>query len=302
MEQKPVLIVVVGPTAIGKTALAIEVAKHFNTEILSFDSRQFYQEMSIGTAVPSQEELAQVPHHYVQNLSIQQDYSVGDYERDANRFITEYFTRKNILVMVGGSGLYEKAVTEGLDKFPDVPPHFREQLNHEFKSHGLKPLQEELQQKDPKYFNNVDIQNPHRVIRALEMIRFTEKPFSSFQNQTPKEKPFQTIKIGLTLPREEIYERINHRVDIMMQNGLLQEVENLVPFQDNNALQTVGYRELFSYLKGDISLDFAVAEIKKNSRRYAKRQLTWYRKDEGVHWFSPKEPQKVIAFLSNSIQ
>ncbi|MGV4439088.1 tRNA (adenosine(37)-N6)-dimethylallyltransferase MiaA [Ornithobacterium rhinotracheale] len=296
------LVVIVGPTAIGKTATAIALAKHFNTEIISSDSRQFFKEMCIGTAVPSPDELSQVKHHFIQQLSIHEDYSVGDFERDAIEFITEYFQKNDFLIMAGGSGLYEKAITQGLDDFPDIPPSVREQLNSDLNEKGLDFLQNELKNKDLAYFEKVDIQNPHRVIRALEVIRHTGKAYSSFLAKNQSKRNFNVIKIGLTLSRDEIYNRINRRVDIMIENGLLEEAKNLYKFKNLNALNTVGYKELFRYFDGEISLDFAIEEIKKNTRRFAKRQLTWYRKDENIRWFAPNEIEQIIAYIKSEIQ
>uniref|UniRef100_UPI0039A5AD42 tRNA (adenosine(37)-N6)-dimethylallyltransferase MiaA n=1 Tax=Ornithobacterium rhinotracheale TaxID=28251 RepID=UPI0039A5AD42 len=295
------LVVIVGPTAIGKTATAIALAKHFNTEILSSDSRQFYKEMRIGTAVPAEEELSQIKHHFIQHLSIHQDYSVGDFEREAIDFIAQYFKKKDILIMAGGSGLYEKAITQGLDDFPEIPPNVRRQLNDDLNEKGLEFLQKELRNRDLDYFKRVDIQNPHRVIRALEIIRHTGEPYSSFLRKNAK-RDFNIIKVGLTLSREQIYERINQRVDIMIEAGLLEEAKELYAFRELNALKTVGYRELFPYFEGKISLEFAIEEIKKNTRRFAKRQLTWYRKDECIKWFSPNEVQAMGEYIKEQIR
>ncbi|MBA5628334.1 tRNA (adenosine(37)-N6)-dimethylallyltransferase MiaA [Moheibacter lacus] len=297
--KKNTLIVITGPTAIGKTGLAVFIAKQLKTEIISFDSRQFYKEMNIGTAVPTKDELAEVPHHFIHNLSIHEDYTVGDFEQDALKKLEELFQKYDSLVMVGGSGMFEKAVTEGLDEFPNVDPKIREELNQEFEIFGIEKLQEEVKNSDPDYYQQVDLNNHHRLIRALEIIRETGKPFSSFRINKSAERNFNIIKIGLELPREEIYERINRRVDLMMENGLLEEVKSLYEFKHLNSLQTVGYRELFDYLDGKIDFDFAVSEIKKNSRRYAKRQLTWYRKDENIHWFSPDKKDEILNLILN---
>lgn len=293
------LIIITGPTAIGKTGLAVFLAQQLHTEIISFDSRQFYKEMKIGTAVPTDEELAEVPHHFIQNLSIHDDYTVGDFEQDALKKIEELFQKYDSLVMVGGSGMFEKAVTEGLDEFPDVNPNFRQELIQELETEGIEKLQEELKMADFAYYQQVDLSNHQRLIRALEIIRGTGKPFSSFRKNKSAERNFKVIKIGLELPREEIYNRINRRVDLMMEEGLLEEVRSLYEFKHLNSLQTVGYRELFDYLDGKTELDFAVEEIKKNTRRYAKRQLTWYRKDENIKWFSPFEKEEVLKFILN---
>lgn len=295
------LIIITGPTAIGKTGLAVFIAKFLKTEIISFDSRQFYKEMKIGTAVPTDEERAEVPHHFIQNLSIHQDYTVGDFEKDALQKLEELFQKHDTVVMVGGSGMFEKAVTEGLDEFPEIDKSIREELNQEFENQGIQPLQNELQQVDPEYFEQVDINNPVRIIRALEIYRGTGKPFSSFRKKQTAPRNFNLIKIGLELPREEIYERINRRVDLMMEEGLLEEVQSLYEFKHLNSLQTVGYKELFDYLDGKTELDFAVDEIKKNTRRYAKRQLTWYRKDENIKWFSPFEKEEILDHILNHL-
>lgn len=298
IQNTKTLISIVGPTAIGKTNLAIEVAKHFQSEIISCDSRQFFKEMKIGTAVPSDEELIQVQHHFIQNISIHEKYSVGDFERDGLSFLENYFITNDICVMVGGSGLYEKAITVGFDEFPDVDPSIREKLNQELVEFGIEKLQEELKEVDPIYYNEVDIFNKQRVTRALEIYRSSGFPFSHFRNQDLNKRPFNIIKIGLELPREEMYDRINRRVDIMMNEGLLDEAKSLFPLKELNALQTVGYRELFDFFEEKTTLDFAIEEIKKNTRRFAKRQMTWFKKDEKVNWFSPLEQENIINFIS----
>ena len=299
-KQNKKLIIITGPTAIGKTGLAVFLAKQLKTEIISFDSRQFYKEMKIGTAVPTDDELAEAPHHFIQNLSIHDEYTVGDFERDALKKLEELFQKYDSVVMVGGSGMFEKAVTEGLDEFPEVDKAIRQNLNQEFEMYGIEPLQKELLKADLDYYNQVDLNNPMRIIRALEICRGTGKPFSSFRKKQSAQRNFNILKIGLQLPREEIYERINRRVDMMMEEGLLDEVRSLYEFKHLNSLQTVGYRELFDYLEGKFDLEFAVGEIKKNTRRYAKRQLTWYRKDENTHWFSPFEREKILEYILNS--
>ena len=284
MKPKKLLIAVVGPTAIGKTALGISLAKHFNTEIISADSRQFFKEMEIGTAVPSAEELRQVPHHFVQHISIRDPYSVGDFEQEALRKLEDLFLKKDIVIMVGGSNLYVDAVIHGLDEFPEVKPELREQLNSKYQEKGITYLQEALQQRDPEYYQIVDVENPHRLIRALEVSITANRPYSSFLKQKKAPRYFQHLYVGIDAPREVIYERINTRVDKMMEAGLLAEVTKLIPFKDCNALQTVGYKELFAFLDGNSSLEASVSEIKKNTRRFAKRQLTWLRKNPEVVW------------------
>lgn len=283
MKEKK-LIAVVGPTGIGKTQLAIKIAQHFKTEIISSDSRQFYKEMNIGTAVPSPEELSAVPHHFVQHISIFQNYSVGNFERDAIALLQELFKKKDVVVMVGGSGLYIDAVIKGLDEFPAVPTEIREKLKDVFEEDGIEALQNQLNSLDPVYYEQVDIANPHRLIRALEICIGTGKPYSSFLNQKSEVRFFNSIIIGLEAERKIIYDRINKRVDCMIEEGLVQEAKVLQEHRELNALQTVGYKELFQYLDGHWALDFAVSEIKKNTRRFAKRQLTWFKKREEVIW------------------
>lgn len=289
------LICVVGPTAIGKTTLAIKLANAFSTEIISADSRQFYKEMSIGTAVPSNEELGAAKHHFIQNISVFDNYSVGDFERDALSSLEKIFKINPIAVMVGGSGLYVDAVVEGLDKFPEVSPDIRQQLNTELDEIGIESLQMELKENDPSYYEKVDIQNPHRLIRALEIYRETGKPYSSFLKRESVKRSFRTIFIGLAAERDTIYSRINQRVDQMIINGLVEEAMNLYPHRELNALQTVGYRELFNYFDGKLTKEEAISEIKKNTRRFAKRQNTWFKKNEGIHWFDYQTDFTVIT-------
>ena len=284
MKEK-FLVSLVGATAIGKTTLAINLAKHYGTDILSADSRQFYKEMCIGTAVPEPEELASAKHHFIQDRSIFEDYSVGQFEKDAIALLNELFQQKDLLIMVGGSGLYVDAVLEGLDDFPKVDPGIRERLKKELADKGIEPLQKKLELMDPVSYQRMDIFNKQRVIRALEICMGTGKAFSEFWKKGRKERNFHAIRIGIEADREVVYQRINQRVDLMMEKGLLQEVEKLHPHRDLNALQTVGYKELFDYLDGNCSLEFAVSEIKKNSRRFAKRQGTWFRKDKDIKWF-----------------
>ncbi len=279
------LISVIGPTAIGKTSLSIKLAKHFKTEIISADSRQFFKEMHIGTAAPTPDELNQVKHHFIHHKSIKNNYNVGAFEKDAISCLHQLFNNNDVVVMVGGSGLYIDAVTKGLDYFPDVDPSIREQLNNELKSNGIESLQKQLKELDIKAYNSMAVDNPHRIIRALEICLGTGKPYSSFLNKEKSPREFKTISVGLTADREIIYERINKRVDMMMDEGLLEEVKKLENHQDLNALNTVGYKELFKYLKGEWDLEFAISEIKKNTRRFAKRQLTWFKKNEDTLWF-----------------
>ncbi|ALU28088.1 tRNA (adenosine(37)-N6)-dimethylallyltransferase MiaA [Myroides odoratimimus] len=297
------LIVVIGPTAIGKTALGIKLAQHFNTNIISCDSRQFYKEMAIGTAVPSKEELAAAPHHFIQNISIHDTYSVGDFEREALAKLDELFTDNPVQVMVGGSGLFVNAILNGLDDFPDVDPSVREQLNQDLAEKGLPYLQNMLKELDPIHYEKVAIDNPQRVTRALEICIGTGKPYSSFLNIKQHTRNFTPIVIGLEADREKMYERINKRVDIMLDNGLLKEAQELYPYRDNNALQTVGYRELFAYFDNEFTLEFAIEEIKKNTRRFAKRQITWFKRTPDVMWFDYlTAPEQILKAVEDKIQ
>lgn len=295
-NSKNILVSVVGPTAVGKTTFAIALARHFHTEIISADSRQFYQEMEVGTAKPSSTELAQATHHFINSHSITDYYNVGQFEQESLRLLGELFLKKQVVVAVGGSGLYFKALWEGMDDMPEVDLGLRAQLNAEFASSGLEPLLEELRRADPIYYAEVDQKNHQRVIRALEVIRSTGKPFSDFRKGgkgTPRD--FVNYKIGLSLEREELYDRINRRMDIMIADGLFEEAERLLPFREHNALQTVGYTEIFGYLDGKYDREEAIRLLKRNSRRYAKRQMTWFKKDPEIIWVSPEELDKAIA-------
>lgn len=302
MKNKPYLVSIVGPTAIGKTAKSIALAKHFSSEILSADSRQFYQEMNIGTAVPSLEELAAAPHHFIQHISIHDNYSVGDFEKQSINKLKDLFKKHKILFLVGGSGLYIDAVNKGLDHFPKVDAAIRESLNERLNKEGIEPLQLQLKDLDPLHYENVAISNPQRVIRALEICLGTGQPYSSFLNHSNKKRDFNIIKIGLDAPRPLIYERIEKRVDLMIEAGLIEEARKLYPLRNLNALNTVGYKELFNYFDGEWSLEFAISEIKKNTRRFSKRQLTWFKKDENTTWFSyDSPPEKIIESITQKI-
>ncbi|MBR9847376.1 MAG: tRNA (adenosine(37)-N6)-dimethylallyltransferase MiaA [Algicola sp.] len=284
-KQTKFLISIVGPTAIGKTALSIKLANHFETEIISADSRQFYKEMHIGTAAPTPSELASAKHHFIHHKSVEDHYSVGDFEREAINTLDALFETHDIVIMVGGSGLYVDAVTKGLDAFPKVDSSIRKGLNERLNSSGIESLQEQLKALDPVSYNSIALDNPHRLIRALEICIGSKQPYSSFLTSTNKTRAFKTITIGLTAERDVIYDRINKRVDIMISEGLLDEVKRLQPKKHLNALNTVGYKELFKYFDQEWTLDFAISEIKKNSRRFAKRQLTWFKKNKETLWF-----------------
>lgn len=299
MLEKKYLIIIGGPTASGKTALAIQLAQYFSTEIISADSRQFYREMTIGTAKPSVEELKSVPHHFINNLSIQDNYSVGDYEKEVLEKLDSLFQKQDIVIMVGGTGLYIRAVCEGLDSFPDVPLSIRADLEALFHEQGIEALQKELEIVDPIYFEEVDKDNPMRLIRALSVHRASGQPFSSFRTKNSVNRIFEPIYIALDIPRAILYDRINLRVDAMIEMGLIQEVQNLIPFKHLNALQTVGYSELFHYFENILTLDEAIDKIKQHTRNYAKRQCTWFRKDKHWQYFSTPDVNDIIDYLKN---
>jgi tRNA dimethylallyltransferase len=303
------LITIIGPTAIGKTALSIELAQYFNCDIISCDSRQFYKETSIGTAVPSKEELDAAKHHFIQNKSILENYNVGEFEREAIEKLDELFQKNNIQIIVGGSGLYLNAVLNGFDDFPAIDESIREQLNTDFEEKGLDYLVETLKELDLDYYNYIaennpqTFKNPQRMKRFVEVCIGTGKPYSSFLKKKSNTRNFTPIIIGLEADREIMYSRIEQRVDIMMNQGLLKEVESVFSHKNLNALQTVGYRELFDYLDDKITLDFAVEEIKKNTRRFAKRQLTWFKRTENTKWFTfPFKSEIIIKEIEKDIK
>lgn len=296
------LIVVAGPTAIGKTALAIELAKHYQAEIISADSRQFYREMEIGTAKPTPEQLSTVPHHFVNNISIHtKNYSAGKYEHEVLQFLENYYQQHNIAVMVGGSGLFINAVCSGFDKFEKEDESQLWVTRRFLNEKPLEWLQNEVERLDPEYFATVDSKNPVRLKRALEIIYTTGKKYSEQRIGKKAERPFNIIKIGLSLPREILYERINARVDDMMKTGLLEEVKQLYLHKKLHALDTVGYTELFDFIEDKISLDDAVALIKQNTRNYAKRQMTWFKKDDGLKWYQPDQLNDIVAYIDNRL-
>jgi tRNA dimethylallyltransferase len=299
------LITIIGPTAIGKTSLSLVLANHYKCEIVSCDSRQFFKEMTIGTAVPTSIEMDSAPHHFIQNKSIFENYTVGDFEKEAIKKIDELFLINNYVIMVGGSGLYVNAVLNGFDDFPEIDPIIREKVNVQYEKLGIIYLQEQLKMLDFSYFaeitkeNPQTLQNPQRMMRFVEVCIGSGQPYSSFLNQKKNERNFTTILIGLEAERSVMYTRINQRVELMMNQGLLSEAKSLYENKDLNALQTVGYRELFSYLNKEFSLDFAIAEIKKNSRRFAKRQLTWFKRDENTKWFHFDTPYETVITYIN---
>ena len=288
------LIVIVGPTAIGKTALSIQLAQHFECEIVSCDSRQFFTEMSIGTAVPSLEELSAAKHHFIHNRSITENYTVGDFEKEAIAKLEKLFSVNDYAILVGGSGLYVDAVLKGFDDFPEITVDVRENVSNHYKQQGITFLQQELKNLDPEYYSKLTTDNPQTLLNPQRMLRFVEvslgtgKPYSTFLNQKKNIRNFTPIILGLETERAIMYDRINQRVDLMMEAGLLEEVKNLVLYKNLNALQTVGYKELFDCIDEKITLAFAIEEIKKNTRRFAKRQLTWFKRNEDTKWFDFK--------------
>ena len=300
--SKPKLICVVGPTAVGKTVVAIQLAKALNTEIVSADSRQFYKELEIGTAKPSTEELDQAPHHFINNLSIHDSYNVGQYEKEAIERLNTIFTKHNNAVLVGGSGLFVDAICNGLDEFPEISQGVRISLKNELDQKGLGVLQEELKEKDLAYYQIVDLKNPQRVLRALEVIRGTGQTFTEFRKKEPKHRDFEVIRIGLSMDREKLYHRIDTRMDQMISQGLFEEAERFQSLSELNALQTVGYREVYGFLDGTYDKTEAIRLLKRNSRRYAKRQLTWFKKDPKTTWFEPEKVDDILTFIISSIK
>jgi len=284
MNHEKTLIVIAGATASGKTAISVQLAKYYNTVIISADSRQFYREMSIGTAKPADEDLTTVNHYFINSHSITENFTVGDFERECLALLDELFKQHDKVILVGGSGLYIKAVCEGFDRLPAADAAIRNRLNFELTEHGLTRLQERLKLADPVYHGSVDLNNPQRIIRALEVFEATGEPFSSYHRSLKNERPFKIIKIGLNWPRDILYARINQRVDMMVQQGLVDEARSLLPYRHLNALNTVGYTELFDYFDGKSDLDTAISLIKQNTRRFAKRQLTWFKKDKNMTW------------------
>ncbi|GGK79881.1 tRNA (adenosine(37)-N6)-dimethylallyltransferase MiaA [Rufibacter glacialis] len=303
MKQERYLVVVVGPTAVGKTDFCVQLAKHFQTEIISTDSRQFFKELSIGTAKPTPQEQGGVPHHFINSHTIHEEYNAGQYEEDALRLLHQLFQGHEVVIATGGSGLYVRALCEGLDEMPEILPGVREELNQRLAQEGLPALVQQLQELDPEYAAQVDPQNPQRVVRALEVCLSSGQPYSSFRTQNNgSTRGFRIIKIGLTRERPELYDRINHRVDQMLAQGLLDEVKQLLPYREHQALQTVGYTELFGYLDGFCSFEEAVRLLKRNSRRYAKRQLTWFNRDPEFQWFHPGQFSEVVAHIQAEME
>ncbi len=296
------LVVVVGPTAVGKTDLCVQLAKHYDTAIISADSRQFFKEMNIGTAKPTLDEQQGVTHYFIDSHSINEEYNAGAYETDVLALLQELFKEKDVVIMTGGSGLYVRAILEGMDEMPDTDPAIRARLTEQLETEGLEPLLDKLEELDPEYFSQVDKANTQRVIRALEVCLSSGQPYSSFRKSLKRERPFNIIKIGLNRDRAELYSRIDQRMDLMLKQGLLEEAKALYPFRHHNALQTVGYKEIFDYLEGKCDWQEAVRLLKRNSRRYAKRQLTWFTKNPDEYtWFYPQQLQQIITYIDNQV-
>ncbi|MEI6123404.1 MAG: tRNA (adenosine(37)-N6)-dimethylallyltransferase MiaA [Bacteroidota bacterium] len=299
--QGKYLLVVLGPTAVGKTALAIKLAHYFGTEIVSADSRQFFKELKIGTAIPLATELEMVAHHFIGNLTIQDSYNVSRFETEALAVIDRILSKKNVAILVGGSGLYINAVCQGIDEMPDADAPLRAQLNADFEQFGIEPLREKLKLLDPLYYSKTDMANHKRIIRALEVCLATGRPYSSFMTHQAKARNFIPIKIGIKREREELNARINRRVDLMIEQGLVAEAHQFLPLRHLNSLQTVGYRELFSYFDGKYTLDEAIDKIKVNSRRYAKKQMTWFAREKEINWFDAAETNKIIDWVKTQL-
>lgn len=300
-SKQPTLIVVVGPTGSGKTSLAVALARHYSAPIISTDSRQFYRGLPIGTAQPTAEELSLAEHHFIADRDVDDDFNSGRYEHEALARLDELFKRHDVVIAVGGSGLYIQALCEGMDNLPEANDELRQSLKQRLESEGVEPLFEELRRLDPAYAEVVDRHNPARIMRALEVCITSGKPYSHQRKGEKQQRPFRIVKIGTDLPRDVLYERINLRVDMMISEGLEAEARAMLPKRELNSLQTVGYREMFDYFDGRCSLDEAIELIKRNSRRYAKRQLTWFRRDAEVAWFSPHDIEPIISHIDTKI-
>lgn len=298
---QPTLLVLLGPTGIGKTELSLSLAEQFQTEIVSADSRQLYADLKIGTAAPTPEQLARVPHHLVGTLQLTDYYSAAQYESEAMALLQDLFQRHEVVVVTGGSMMYIDALCKGIDDIPTVDAETRALMLERYEAEGLEALCAELKLLDPEYYRIVDLKNPKRVIHALEICYMTGKTYTSFRTRTQKERPFRILRVGLTRDREELYDRINRRVDAMMDEGLLEEARSVYPFRHLNSLNTVGYKELFKYLDGEWTLDFAVEKIKQNSRIYSRKQMTWFRRDNDIAWFHPDQPTEIIQYIRQQL-
>lgn len=301
MNSKPTLIVLIGPTGIGKTDLSLNIAEHYNTEIISADSRQLYADLKIGTAAPTPEQLARVKHHFVGTLQLTDYYSAAQYEAEVMKKLDELFKRHNVIVLTGGSMMYVDAVCKGIDDIPTVDEETRKTLMQHYENVGLERLCAELKILDLEYYDIVDKKNPKRVIHALEICYMTGQTYTSFRTSQTKERPFNIIKVGLRREREELYERINKRVDIMMEDGLLEEAKSVYQYKDLNSLNTVGYKEMFKYLDGEWELPFAIEKIKQNSRIYSRKQVTWFKRDTDITWFHPDDTDNIMSFIEERL-
>ncbi|OFY54766.1 MAG: tRNA (adenosine(37)-N6)-dimethylallyltransferase MiaA [Bacteroidetes bacterium RBG_13_46_8] len=302
MNKRKFLLTLAGPTAVGKTPVAVELATHFGTEIISADSRQIYREMKIGTAIPSPAQLQAVPHHFIGSRSIQEYYNASMFEQDAVALLTRLFVLHDMVIMAGGSGMYMDAVCKGIDDFPTVNAIIRENLRSEFQQKGMDWLRSRISESDPDYYSQADINNPKRLLKALEIITMTGRPYSSFLTRSRKERDFTIIPVGLTMERKALYQNINRRVDFMIGEGLVAEVKALLPFRHLNALNTVGYKEIFGYLDGKTTLEEAIDLIKRHSRQYARRQITWFKKNRDIRWFAPEEHGAIIKYVQESME
>ncbi len=295
------LLVLIGPTGVGKTDLSLQIAKHYQTSIVSADSRQLYAPLKIGTAAPTAEQLQQVPHYFVGTLQLTDYYSAAQYEAEVMQLLGELFQEKEVVVLTGGSMMYVDAICKGIDDIPTVDRETREMMLRKYQTEGLEQLVAELRLLDPEYYQIADLKNPKRVIHALEICYMTGKSYTSFRKQQPKERPFRIIKIGLTRDRKELYDRINRRVDGMMEEGLLEEAAAVYPYRHLNALNTVGYKELFHYIDGTWELDFAIEKIRQNSRIYSRKQMTWFKRDRDIHWFHPDQLPEIVSYLESKL-
>jgi tRNA dimethylallyltransferase len=295
------LIIVLGPTGVGKSDISIQLTKNYHSEIISADSRQFFRELSIGTAVPSSEDMEMVPHHFIQTKSIHDYYNVSEYETEALQLISELFERVNPLILTGGSMLYVDTICNGIDDIPTVDPVIRDEVINWYEKNGIEALRERLLEIDPEYYRIVDLNNPKRLLHAVEIQQMTGKPFTSFRKKMIKERPFRIIKVGINQDRKVLYDRINQRVLKMMDAGLLEEARAVYPYRKLNSLNTVGYKELFSYLDGECTLDEAIDLIQRNTRKYARKQLTWFRRDQQIKWFEPEQIQEIIEFVDSKM-
>ncbi len=302
MNSKPTLIVLIGPTGIGKTDLSLNIAEHYNTEIISADSRQLYADLKIGTAAPTPEQLARVKHHFVGTLQLTDYYSAAQYEAEVMKKLDELFKKHSVIVLTGGSMMYVDAVCKGIDDIPTVDEETRKTLMQHYENVGLERLCAELKILDPEYYDIVDKKNPKRVIHALEICYMTGQTYTSFRTRQTKERPFNIIKVGLRREREELYARINKRVDIMMEDGLLEEAQSVYQYKDLNSLNTVGYKEMFKYLDGEWELPFAIEKIKQNSRIYSRKQVTWFKRDNDITWFHPDDTDNIMSFIEERLK